>query len=35
VAGSVDMVVTFRNLRNWIGEGGDEALKSVFKAVYP
>jgi predicted methyltransferase len=32
--GSVDMVVTFRNLHNWIEEGGDEALKGVFKAVY-
>ena len=32
--GSVDMVVTFRNLHNWIGQGGDDALKSVFKAVY-
>lgn len=32
--GSVDMVVTFRNLHNWIEEGGDDALKSVFKAAY-
>jgi predicted methyltransferase len=32
--GSVDMVVTFRNLHNWIEEGGDDELKSVFKAVY-
>jgi predicted methyltransferase len=32
--GSVDMVVTFRNLHNWIEGGGDDALKSVFKAVY-
>jgi predicted methyltransferase len=32
--GSVDMVVTFRNLHNWINQGGDEELKGVFKAVY-
>jgi len=32
--GSVDMVVTFRNLHNWINAGGDEALKGVFKAAY-
>ncbi len=32
--GSVDMVVTFRNLHNWISKGGDEALKGVFKAAY-
>ena len=32
--GSVDMVVTFRNLHNWIGQGGDDELKGVFKAVY-
>ena len=32
--GSVDMVVTFRNLHNWIEEGGDDELKSVFRAVY-
>jgi predicted methyltransferase len=28
------MVVTFRNLHNWIDQGGDEELKGVFKAVY-
>ncbi|SDE93557.1 Predicted methyltransferase [Massilia sp. PDC64] len=32
--GSVDMVVTFRNLHNWIEQGGDEELKGVFKAIY-
>jgi predicted methyltransferase len=32
--GSVDMVITFRNLHNWIDEGGDDELKSVFKAAY-
>src|SRR5438874_216007 len=28
--GSVDMVLTFRNLHNWIDDGGDEELKGVF-----
>ena len=32
--GSVDMVLTFRNLHNWIDAGGDEGLKGVFKAAY-
>jgi predicted methyltransferase len=32
--GSVDMVLTFRNLHNWIDDGGDEELKKVFKAAY-
>jgi predicted methyltransferase len=32
--GSVDMVLTFRNLHNWIEDGGDEELKAVFKAAY-
>jgi len=32
--GSVDMVVTFRNLHNWIGDGGDAELQGVFKAIY-
>jgi predicted methyltransferase len=32
--GSVDMVLTFRNLHNWIDDGGDEELKGVFKAIY-
>ena len=32
--GSVDMVLTFRNLHNWIDAGGDAALKNVFKAAY-
>ncbi|QJE01539.1 class I SAM-dependent methyltransferase [Massilia forsythiae] len=32
--GSADMVLTFRNLHNWIDAGGDEELKGVFKAAY-
>ena len=32
--GSVDMVLTFRNLHNWIDAGGDDELKGVFKAAY-
>jgi predicted methyltransferase len=32
--GSADMVLTFRNLHNWIDDGGDEELKAVFKAAY-
>jgi predicted methyltransferase len=32
--GSVDMVLTFRNLHNWIDDGGDDELKGVFKAAY-
>lgn len=32
-AGSVDMVVTFRNIHNWIPLGGDN-LKALFGSVY-
>ena len=32
-AGSVDMVLTFRNLHNWVGDG-DAAVMSVFKEVH-
>ncbi|WP_036165511.1 class I SAM-dependent methyltransferase [Massilia sp. 9096] len=32
--GSADMVLTFRNLHNWIDDGGDAELKAVFKAIY-
>jgi predicted methyltransferase len=32
-AGSVDMVLTFRNLHNWTGDG-DDKLKDTFKAVH-
>jgi predicted methyltransferase len=31
--GSVDMVVTFRNMHNWTGEG-DAAVKEIFKSVH-
>ncbi|NHZ77763.1 methyltransferase [Massilia sp. CCM 8695] len=31
--GSVDMVVTFRNIHNWTGNG-DDKVKEVFKKVY-
>ena len=31
--GSVDMVLTFRNVHNWI-EFGDEQMRGVFKAIY-
>jgi predicted methyltransferase len=34
--GTVDMVVTFRNLHNWMGEGwADEALSAIFAALKP
>jgi predicted methyltransferase len=33
-AGTVDMVLTFRNLHNWINNGGDQNLKNVFQAAY-
>lgn len=32
-AGSVDMVLTFRNVHNWI-EGGDAGVVEVFKQMY-
>jgi len=31
--GSVDMVLTFRNVHNWV-ELGDEQVKGLFKAIY-
>ncbi|MES2320428.1 MAG: methyltransferase [Pseudomonadota bacterium] len=31
--GSVDMVVTFRNIHNWTGEG-DAKVKEIFKSVH-
>jgi predicted methyltransferase len=31
--GSADMVLTFRNIHNWAGEG-DDKLKDLFKAVH-
>jgi predicted methyltransferase len=34
--GSTDLVVTFRNLHNWIDEGyADQALAGIFKALKP
>jgi len=34
--GSADLVVTFRNLHNWMGDGyADEALAASFKALKP
>jgi predicted methyltransferase len=32
-AGSVDMVLTFRNMHNWIGHG-DEKMRELLKAVH-
>jgi predicted methyltransferase len=35
-AGSADLVLTFRNLHNWMEDGyADEALKASFKALKP
>jgi predicted methyltransferase len=31
--GSVDMVLTFRNVHNWVGDGEDK-MKMVFKRIY-
>jgi predicted methyltransferase len=31
---SADMVVTFRNLHNWLGNGGDAAILATFKEVH-
>src|SRR5450631_2450221 len=34
--GSADLVLTFRNLHNWMGDGfADEALAACFKALKP
>ncbi|GGC72616.1 class I SAM-dependent methyltransferase [Undibacterium terreum] len=32
--GSVDLVVTFRNIHNWVDDGGDANVKSVFQTAY-
>jgi predicted methyltransferase len=32
--GSVDMVLTFRNIHNWIDIGGDDATQKVFASAY-
>lgn len=35
-AGSADLVLTFRNFHNWVGEGwAEEALKAIFAALKP
>ncbi len=35
-AGSADLVVTFRNLHNWVGDGfADEALAGIYRALKP
>lgn len=35
-AGSADLVVTFRNVHNWVGAGfADEALAGIFRALKP
>jgi predicted methyltransferase len=35
-AGSVDLIVTFRNLHNWMGAGyADQALQGFFQALKP
>lgn len=33
-AGSADVVLTFRNLHNWYGQGGDEGMVEIFKDFY-
>lgn len=33
-AGSADMVLTFRNVHNWVGAGGDAAVQAVFKSAF-
>lgn len=33
-AGSADVVLTFRNLHNWYGQGGDEGMVTIFKDFY-
>ena len=33
-AGSADVVLTFRNLHNWYGNGGDAGMLSIFKDFY-
>ncbi len=32
--GSADFVLTFRNIHNWIDDGGDAEVKSVFQTAY-
>jgi predicted methyltransferase len=33
-AGSADVVLTFRNLHNWYGQGGDDAMVAIFEDFY-
>lgn len=33
-AGSADVVLTFRNLHNWYGQGGDDAMVAIFSDFY-
>ena len=33
-AGSADVVLTFRNLHNWYGSGGDAGMIAIFKDFY-
>lgn len=33
-AGSADVVLTFRNLHNWYGNGGDAGMLAIFKDFY-
>tara|TARA_R110002126_G_scaffold16527_6_gene65974 strand:- start:1357 stop:2181 length:825 start_codon:yes stop_codon:yes gene_type:complete len=33
-AGSADVVLTFRNLHNWYGQGGDDGMVAIFKDFY-
>ena len=33
-AGSADVVLTFRNLHNWYGNGGDAGMLNIFKDFY-
>ena len=32
---SADLVVTFRNLHNWIGQQGDDILSRAYKVLKP
>jgi predicted methyltransferase len=32
--GSADLVLTFRNVHNWVGAGGDAAVQAVFKSAF-
>lgn len=32
--GSADLVLTFRNIHNWVDAGGDENVRAVFRTAY-